>query len=262
MTPFAEASAVVADADGWAAEIPADWAQGRTAFGGLSAAITVRAVQSLPAVRGLPVRSVDVAFIGPVPPGPVTVHAQVLRQGKYLTHAAAELRSVAGDLLTRTHVVLGRLRESGVRVAPRDPHPVPMADCLEVPHVPGLTPDFMQGFDFRFASGLPYSGSQEARIDGYCRHRSPAAGVPALVALVDAWPGTVLPVLTEPAPASTVRWTVQLPDDEPIAGEEWFWYESRTAVADGGYSTIVAHLWCGSRLVAWTEQLLAVFDRR
>lgn len=257
---FNEASAITPRGDGWTAEIPADWAQGRTAFGGLSAAITLRAVQELPGLSGLPVRSVDVAFVGPVAPGSVQVTAEVLRRGKYLTHAAAQLLGPAGEALVRTHVVLGHRRESGVHVAPRDPEPVAMADCTEMPFIPGLVPDFVQGFDFRFATPFPFTGSSEARIDGYCRHRSVADGIPAIVALVDAWPGTVLPVLTSPAPASTVRWSMQFPGDEPVAGQDWFWYESRTAVAAGGYSTIVAHLWAGERLVAWSEQLLAVFD--
>lgn len=260
MTPFDEASAVEPDGDGWSAAVPADWAQGRTAFGGLSAAITVRAVQGLPGLEGLPVRSIDVAFVAPVTPGPVGVRAEVLRRGKYLTHASAQMVGEDGQPLVRTHVVLGRLRESAVHVPPRSPRPVSRADCVEMPFLEGLVPDFARGFDFLFATPFPFTGAAEARIDGWCRHRSPAAGVAAVAALVDAWPGTVLPVLTAPAPASTVRWSMQFPDDEPVRGDEWFWYESRTAVADGGYSTIVAHLWAADRLVAWTEQLLSVFD--
>ncbi len=259
MTPFDEASAVTPEGDGWSAAVPADWAQGRTAFGGLSAAITVRAVQELPGLGELPVRSIDVAFVAPVSPGPVKVRAEVLRRGKYVTHASAQMVGEDGAPLVRAHVVLGGLRESAVRVDPRSPRPVPRADCVEMPFIEGLVPDFARAFDFRFATPFPFTGAGEARIDGWCRHRSPTGGVAAVAALVDAWPGTVLPVLTVPAPASTVRWSMQFPDDQPMRGDEWFWYESRTAVAEGGYSTIVAHLWAGERLVAWTEQLLAVF---
>ena len=110
LTSFGDASRVMPLPDGtFRADIPADWAQGRTAFGGLAASVLIRAVQQLPGLSDLPVRSVDAAFVGPVPPGPVLIRAQLLRQGKYLTHAVAELTGATGDQpLTRIHVVLGR----------------------------------------------------------------------------------------------------------------------------------------------------------
>ena len=243
--------------------IPADWAQGRTAFGGLAAAVQIHAVQALPGLGDLPVRSVDAAFIGPVPPGPVRVSAQILRQGKYLTHAAAELTGPDDPApLARIHVVLGRLRDSQVVVPPLLPTPTPIDDCIEMPYLPGITPDFTRNLDFRFASGFPFTGGTDARITGWCRHRRDERGVAAIAALVDAWPGTVLPLLTTPAPASTVRWSLQFPGDEEPRGDDWYWYTSDTPSASGGYSTMTAQLWRGDRLLSWSEQLLAIFDRR
>ena len=131
-----------------------------------------------------------------------------------------------------------------------------------MPYIEGLTPDFTQNFDFRFATGFPYTGSGEASVTGWCRHRTPERGAAAMVGLVDAWPGTILPMLTAPAPASTVRWSVQFPTDEDIRGDDWFWYSSVCPTAAGGYSTMTAQLWLRGRLVSWSEQLLAIFDRR
>ena len=65
-----------------------------------------------------------------------------------------------------------------------------------------------------------------------------------------------------PAPASTVRWSLQFPGSCDIIGDDWFWYESDTVIAAGGFSTMTARLWQGDRLVSWSEQLLAVFERR
>lgn len=262
--PFSEATAVTPEAPGsFTADIPAGWGQGRTAFGGLGAAILVKAIQELPEVDGLPVRSVDAAFIGPVAPGPVHVTASVLRQGRNLTHATAALSAEpGGPALTTAHVVLGALRESQVCVQLDPPRTVPMDDCIAMPYIEGLTPDFTRNFEFRFATGIPYTGSAEAEVTGWCRHRTPERGAAAIVGLVDAWPGTILPVLTAPAPASTVRWSVQFPGDDEIAGDEWFWYSSGCPTAAGGYSTMTAQLWLGDRLVSWSEQLLAIFDRR
>ncbi len=264
LTSFTDAARVVEVAPGaFTADVPPDWAQGRTAFGGLAAGILINAVQALPGLADLPVRAVDAAFIGPVPPGPVRVRAEMLRQGKYLTHAAAELTAGAGSHpLARVHTVLGHLRASAVTVPPEPPDPVPLEQCLEMPYIPGMTPEFTRNLDFRFASGIPFTGSDSARVTGHCRHRSPEAGVAAISALVDAWPGTVLPLMTSPAPASTVRWSLQFPGDEPLKGDDWFWYTSDTPVATGGYSTMTAQLWREERLISWSEQLLAVFDRR
>ena len=49
---------------GLALDVPPDWAQGRSIFGGLQAAFAVRAMRSIvdPAV---PLRSLQVTFIGP-----------------------------------------------------------------------------------------------------------------------------------------------------------------------------------------------------
>jgi hypothetical protein len=59
--------------------LPADWLQGRTAYGGLSAALclqaTVRSHADLP-----PLRSAQFCFIGPAT-GELDIAAAVLRQG-------------------------------------------------------------------------------------------------------------------------------------------------------------------------------------
>ena len=74
--------------------VPSDWLQGRTAFGGMQAAIAVRAMrEALPAdVRSLPLRAAQTTFIGPVP-GRVEIHAQavVLRVGRSTCHSRCDL---------------------------------------------------------------------------------------------------------------------------------------------------------------------------
>lgn len=242
--------------------VPPDWTQGRTAFGGLAAAMLIRAVEALPAAAGVPIRSVDTAFIGPLPPGPATIAAEVLRRGKYLTHARAELTAAGADCLAASvHVVLGSQRTSQAVVTGPAPQRTEFADCLPLPYLEGLTPEFTRNLEFRYATGIPFSGSDSATVSGYCRHREPATGVPALAALVDAWPGAVMALLTAPAPASSVRWSMHRPDDHEVVGDAWHWYEAQTVVAGGGHATITAQLWRDDELVAWSEQLMAVFDK-
>ncbi|MFN8126606.1 MAG: thioesterase family protein [Candidatus Nanopelagicales bacterium] len=153
------------------------------------------------------------------------------------------------------------MRPSSVSVSPTPPDPVPRDQCMEMPHLPGITPDFARNFTMSFATGIPFTGSTEPRITGWCRHLTPAVGVAAVSALVDAWPGSVLPVLTRPAPASTVRWSLQFPGASDVAADEWCWYENETVTAQGGYSTMTARLWQDGRLLSWSEQVLTVFER-
>src|SRR5687768_4973569 len=73
--------------------VPDDWLQGRTLFGGMQAIVGLAAMRSL--VPEAPLRSLQVTFLAPVPGGPVTARAIVLRSGKSATHV--EARIVEGD---------------------------------------------------------------------------------------------------------------------------------------------------------------------
>src|SRR5690242_484925 len=78
----------------WTFQAGEDWLQGRTLFGGLQAALAARAMRAVTAAAA-PLRTLQVAFIAPVPPGPVRVHARVLRAGRNATQV--EGRIVQGD---------------------------------------------------------------------------------------------------------------------------------------------------------------------
>ena len=118
---------------------------------------------------------------------------------------------------------------------------------------------------------LPFSGSSDARLRGHCRHRTGASGVgasgaeasgaEAVIALLDAWPSPALNLGTRPFPASTVAWTAHLvaePGTYPDPG--WWRYEAEALTCQDGYSTTLARLFAGDELVAWMEELVAVFD--
>ena len=58
-----------------------DWMQGRAGFGGLVGALALKTMRGhvVPARK---VRSLLIAFVGPVGPEEFTIHAKVLRAGK------------------------------------------------------------------------------------------------------------------------------------------------------------------------------------
>ena len=283
MTDFSTAMQLTSIGDlRWTADLPADWAQGRTTFGGLIGALAARAA-TLAVGAQRPLRSLDLAFIAPLPAGPVEVDVELLSVGKAVTQLAVSFRS-GGVLGARVHVVAGASRVSALRV---DTGPTEMVEGdpaeqgLELPYVPGVMPEFGQHMEYRWCSeGFPFTGGgpETARLNGWARHRTAAEGLEAMVALLDAWPPVVLPMAKGPIPASTVRWAIQLaspdhagavvPDgldaglSTPFdADKQWVWYEARTVQCADGYATAYASMFVEGRLLAWSEQLITVYDR-
>ncbi len=93
-TPFSVLMSRV-DASGGESRVlvPEDWTQGRTLFGGLQAAIGLKAMRSL--VPEAPLRSLQVTFVGPVPGGEVRASARVIRSGKSTTRMSRHVSSMA-----------------------------------------------------------------------------------------------------------------------------------------------------------------------
>ena len=106
--------------------IPADWAQGRTAYGGLTAALCVEAA-GLVSTELPPLRSAQFAFIGPAA-GQLHATPTVLRRGKSATYVGVDL---AGDdgIATRAMLCFGATRPSRLTY-----------DALPAPAVPASMP--------------------------------------------------------------------------------------------------------------------------
>jgi len=270
VTSFEEAAAVTRTGDAtWTATLPPDWGQGRTTFGGLQAALatTVGAEVAGPERR---VRTLDVGFPAPLAAGPVEIAAEVLGSGRSTTQVQVSLRQ-DGVLGCRAYVVAGIDRASSIAV----PGPVPSSPAdapdsaddpgTELPYLEGLVPVFTQHVDQRWCGPFPFTGAgpEGSTIDGWCRHRTPASGLAAVVGILDAWPPTVLSMASGPSPASTVRWSAHFVEPVPPGAEKgWFRYEARTVHAAAGYVTSYARLYSGGRLVVWSEQLNMVYDPR
>ena len=99
MTEFSELMcSVVRSDDTWSVDVSADWKQGRTLYGGLSAALCAQAAlnewSDLP-----PLRSASFSFVGPAE-GKLQLAPSLLRRGKSTVFAAVDLSGEAG-LATR-----------------------------------------------------------------------------------------------------------------------------------------------------------------
>lgn len=247
-----------------AVTLPADWGQGRAIFGGVIGAIALQAMrQQLADER--PLRSLSISFIGPVQAEqPVTVTAEVLRQGKSVTQAEARLHQ-DGEVRLVALGSFGHGRESSVAVpaieAPEAPAP---EDCRELPMIEGVTPAFIRHTPMRFGlGGFPFTGHQGRTMGGWMRFAEPPASVREehLVGLIDAWPPAVLPHLKKPAPASSLAWTMELMQPAPpIAPDDWLLYEAVVEQAADGYAQTRAGVWTAAgELVALSRQTVTVF---
>jgi acyl-CoA thioesterase len=97
MTSFsALLDAIRAAGNTYHADIPEDWLQGRTSFGGLTAALCLAAAErALPDLR--PLRSAQFTFVGPAG-GVVEMTPRLLRRGKSSVFAAVVELHAEGSL--------------------------------------------------------------------------------------------------------------------------------------------------------------------
>ena len=82
-----------------------------------------------------------------------------------------------------------------------------------------------------------------------------------LLALVDAWPPALLPLLNKPTAGSTLTWTIEFVQPLPQASTlEWCKYLAVIEHARDGYGHVAANLWTpGGELIAISRQTVAVF---
>ncbi len=250
------------DGGGLTTDIPENWMQGRTAYGGLTSGLMLGAVKHLhPDLP--PVRSALVNFTGPVSSPPV-ITTELMRQGRNVTTITARAEIDGKPAATATFS-FGAARESHVRLdrpAPDAPTP---DDCE--PFIPefamALAPAFHVHFDFRLIAGdRPMSGASLGYTRAWVRHAALAArdGEAALLCLADILPPAVYPMLTKRGPNSSMTWICNFLDEDLGTVDGWWQIETNLTAARDGYSSQVMRAW-NSRgdLVIDGMQAVAVF---
>jgi hypothetical protein len=254
--------------DAWIATIPSDWLQGRSAFGGLQAALALRAMRALAPAD--PLRVLQTTFIAPVLEGSARLEARVLRAGKSTVHAEARIFS-GGDLAAIVIAVFGKRRPSEIQVVPLPPalppSPTPLTplDRLDLPA--GL-PVFLQHFQMRWLRGMPPGAgdpSREAILEVGIRDPGAAATEAHVIALADMPPPIALSMLKARVPASSLTWTLEMLGDGadrslavlPLSG--WR-LDVAIEAGEGGYTSQVERVWGpGGEAVALSRQCMVVF---
>ena len=246
----------------WTAGVPGDWMQGRTVFGGLQAALAVRAMRGVLA-RALPLRSLQVTFVAPVPGGTVHLAPRVLREGGSATHVRCDLLH-EGRVACLATGVFGAGRPSSIAVTPPRPQPGPGPDELpDMPYLPGLVPAFVQHLQMRWARGTPpFSGASEPETCILARLREP--DVPpedALLALADSIPTPALSMLRAPANASSLTWSLELlADPAGFDPTGWSLIDTRVRAGAEGYLSQTSLLWdAAGKPWSVSHQAVAIF---
>ncbi|GER01713.1 hypothetical protein JCM17845_23360 [Iodidimonas gelatinilytica] len=154
---------------GYRATVFEDWLQGRTLYGGLSTALSYEAVrQSLDGATP-PLRSAQIAFIGPAS-GDLAIKVTPLRQGRSVHFLSVDVVGEKG-LATRATFCFGAARGSSLTLDPPAMPDVPDVpapeNLLDIPPLPGA-PNFIKHFDMRLA--IP-PGKEKAAVLFWVRHR-------------------------------------------------------------------------------------------
>lgn len=249
----------------FSAEIGESWLQGRTAFGGLTSALVVQAMQQVvPGDRRL--RSLYVSFVGPAPVGRHRIQLRPLREGGSVTHIQGDM-ICDGDIAASITATFGRDRPSQVKVdGPPMPDVAPADNFESIPFIEGLTPVFTRHYEMRFAYGHPpLSGADTADFGMWLRFReSREADLAALIAIADVPPMPGFNMIEPPGVGSSLTWYLEFPTALPSADAgDWWYYDYRCQAGGNGYFHNYATVWSPTgEAVMFSRQVAAIFEKK
>jgi acyl-CoA thioesterase len=228
---------------GFALAIPESWHQGRTAYGGLSAALAVSAARKVGGGALPPLRSAAISFVGPLA-GPVEAAARKLRAGKNATWMSAEILSAGEVGLSASFVFMGpvpstvHLRDCpapGGLIAPQD------AQVFGPnPHTPAF---HKHHFEARFA--LPRAEGKQPDVCWWVRLKERDGLDPAteLLLVADALPPGVLPLMSPTTRVSSMTWQANFLTATPRTRDGWWLLRSSADYAEAGCSSQIMRIW-------------------
>jgi len=244
------------------AQFSENWSQGRSAFGGLSAAFAVTAMRKK-LTQPQAIRSLMISFIAPVSPGEVTVEAKVLREGKNVTQCSADVVS-EGQIALQAMATFGNSRDAfapandGNKNLPSRDRGIPFSKhSKRLPH-------FLQHFDGCWIDGgIPFSGNYKPFLNMWVRHKQDVTRFPIekLVAIADIPPPVLLSHFEKPpVPASSLTWSLEFIESPECITGEWFYLEFEVDAAADGYTQQSGKIYDElGRLVALTRQCMVYF---
>lgn len=241
------------DADALRVDLPSSWMQGRTAFGGASAAMGLAAVLSAEPDLA-PFRSAQVAFVGPLG-GTMKIRTSVLRKGRSAAFMGAEIFSNEALGLSATYLFASE-RESGAEHLPK-----------RIPELPGRGDPIKVPADVAFAQNLDLAraGRPEGRDPAIRRwirlkRRTNLPEAVELLLIADALPAAALKLFERPGPVSTMTWQLNLLTPTPCTMDGWWLVSAEAPLAQAGFSSQSMQVWNSSgEPIATAIQSVALF---
>lgn len=256
MTPIADILAAASrTATGFTATIPPDWMQGRTAFGGLSAALALQAALDLEPDLP-PLRSAQIAFIGPLA-GDVAVTATRLRRGRNAAFLQSDVISDAGLGLRATFVFMAPLASATAHdETPRASAAAPAPDAKLY-----TGPETFFTGNFNFHDPKADLGPAEWLRWARLRARDGLHPMVELMTIGDALPPAAFKLAQDrPTPLSSLNWQINLVAPEPVTQDGWWLLHARADRARDGYSSQRMTIWnAAGEPVAEAMQGVAIF---
>jgi acyl-CoA thioesterase len=241
-------------------DLPESWKQGRTAYGGLSAALLLaRARGDHPELP--PLRSALVNFTAPVTASP-DIRTEVLRQGRNVTTIYARADVEERAVCTATFS-FGLSRESHLSVecaAPDSPAPDQCTPYTKDDSA--FVPLFLRNFETRLIEGTrPMEGGTKGYLRMWARHSDPASrnGETSLLCLADILPPATFPIMKKMGPVSSMTWICNFLR-EPTTQDGWYMVDADLTAAREGYSSQVMRIWnTDGELVVEGMQSITIF---
>lgn len=242
--------------------VPEHWGQGRAVFGGMAAALALQHVlYVIPADMLL--RSVSVSFVAPLNAGEAIVKRRVLRRGGSVIQTYIEIFQQEQSMLVML-ASFGKQRISEYFLEGLNAPSWSTEAVITLPKK-GPVPEFTTHFDYQILQGsLPFSSGNQRSLGGKIRFNEDfesRLNYPALLALIDAWPPVSLTLLSLPAAASSMTWTVEfIGDTGHFKTSDWWSYLANIEYAADGYHHIEAKMWRpDGKLAAISRQTVALF---
>jgi acyl-CoA thioesterase len=244
------------------AEFSEDWSQGRSAFGGISAAFASTAMRKLVA-NDKPIRSLMVSFIAPLPAGKCKVEPSLQREGRNVSQCAASLIHDE-KLCLQAMAAFGNSREGFSVDQQAKFDPLPRENGVRFDGHAKRLPNFLKFFDGAWVGGgMPFASKFQPTLKMWVKHKSDMRNFPVekIVTIADIPPPVILTHFSKPpVPSSSLSWSLEFVVPPQEIESEWFYLEFETEAAANGYTQQSGRIFDeGGRLCALSRQCMVYF---
>ena len=244
-------------ASGFRTTIPDEWLQGRTAYGGLSAALAYEGAKAAD-VDLPPLRSAQVSFIGPLS-GEVEISARLMRRGRNAAFVAAEVSGEKGVGTSAMFVFMSEIDSHVSHSEGGPPQVAPPQPLAEGTAPLGSAPGFIRNFDMTGFESFEAQGAADVVRWFRLKDRRGIDPMTELVLIGDGLPPAAMTLMRERVNISSLTWLYNVLAP-PETSDGWWLLRAESDHAEHGASSQDMSVWnADGDLVARGMQSVALF---